>query len=73
MRGICRGVVQNFFQITVILFCAGAPALAQTAGTLTLVEGRVALIRGATQYTATPGVRLGDEICWRSTPKGRRK
>jgi hypothetical protein len=63
-------VVQNFFQITVILFCAGAPALAQTAGTLTLVEGRVALIRGATQYTATPGVRLGDGDMLAVDPKG---
>jgi hypothetical protein len=60
MRGICREVVRSFFRVAVILFCAGAPALAQTAGTLTLVEGRVALIRGATQYTAVQGVRLAD-------------
>jgi hypothetical protein len=70
MRGICRGVVRSFFQGAAILLCAGAPALAQTAGTLTLVEGRVALIRGATQYTATQGVRLGDGDILAVDPKG---
>ena len=70
MRGICRGGIRSFFQVAVILFCAGAPALAQTAGTLTLVEGRVALIRGATQYTVTQGVRLRDGDILAVDPKG---
>jgi hypothetical protein len=70
MRGICRGGVRSFFQVAVILLCAGAPALAQTAGTLTLAEGGVALIRGATVYTATQGVRLGDGDILSIDPKG---
>ena len=56
MRRSCRRVVGSCFQVAAILFCAGASA--QTVGTLTLVEGRLALIRGATLYTATQGVRL---------------
>lgn len=70
MRGICRGGIRGFFQVAVALFCAGAPALAQTLGTLTLVEGRVALIRGTTQYTAAQGVRLGDGDILAVDPKG---
>jgi FecR protein len=70
MRGIWQGGIRSFFQVAVILFCAGAPALAQTAGTLTLAEGSVALIRGATAYTATQGVRLGDGDILSIDPKG---
>jgi hypothetical protein len=51
-----------------ILFCAGASA--QTLGTLTLVEGHLALIRGATLYTATLGVRLGNGDILAIDPKG---
>lgn len=53
-----------------ILFGACASAFAQTAGTLTLVEGNVELIRGATLYAATQGVRLGDGDILSIDPKG---
>jgi len=68
MRGSYREVVGSCFQVAAILFCAGASA--QTAGTLTLVEGRLALVRGAALYTATQGVRLeyGDILA--IDPKG---
>jgi hypothetical protein len=49
---------------------ACASAFAQTAGTLTLVEGSVELIRGATLYAATQGVRLGDGDILSIDPKG---
>jgi len=61
-------VVGSCFQVAAILFCAGASA--QTAGTLTLVEGRLALIRGGTLYTATQGVRLGNGDILAVDPKG---
>lgn len=70
MRGCGRGVLGPRFQIAAILLCAGAPVLAQTAGTLTLAEESVALIRGATLYTATQGVRLGDGDILSIDPKG---
>jgi len=58
------------FQVAAVLLCSGAPALAQTAGTLTLAEGSVALIRGSTLYTATQGVRVGDGDILSIDPKG---
>lgn len=68
MRGICR---ENYFQITLILLCWGAvPALAQTVGTLTLIEGRVELIRGSTQYAAVQGVGVMDGDIFAVDPKG---
>jgi len=70
MRGIWRKTVGSFFQIGLILFCSAAPAEAQSAGTLTLVEGNVALIRGAAQYTAAPGVGLNDGDILTVGPKG---
>jgi hypothetical protein len=60
MRGCGRGVLGPRFQLAAALLGACASAFAQTAGTLTLVEGSVELIRGATLYTATQGVRVGD-------------
>lgn len=68
MRGGCRGGVGGCFQVAAILFCASASA--QTAGTLTLVEGRLALVRGATLYTATQGVRLESGDILAIDPKG---
>jgi hypothetical protein len=68
MRGSCRGVVGRCLQVAAILFCASASA--QTAGTLTLVEGRLALVRGATLYAATPGVRLESGDILAIDPKG---
>ena len=68
MRWSCRRVVGSCLQMAAILFCAGASA--QTAGTLTLVEGHLALIRGATLYTATLGVRLGNGDILAIDPKG---
>src|SRR5882724_6303772 len=53
-----------------ILLGACASAFAQSAGTLTLVEGNVELIRGATLYAATQGVRLGDGDILSIDPKG---
>lgn len=71
MRGICREAFGAGFRIVLIAFCAGAASAgAQTAVTLTLVEGRVALIRGATQYTAAPGVSLKDGDILAVDPKG---
>ncbi|MGB5080193.1 MAG: hypothetical protein WBO23_05560 [Burkholderiales bacterium] len=71
MRGICRGTVGVFFRVALLVFCAGAgSAAAQIAGTLTLVEGRVALIRDATQYTAAPGVGLKSGDMLAVDPKG---
>lgn len=68
MRTSCRGGVGGCFQVAAILFCASASA--QTAGTLTLVEGRLALVRGATLYTATQGVRLESGDILAIDPKG---
>jgi hypothetical protein len=68
MRASCRRVIRSCFQVAAFLFCAGASA--QTAGTLTLVEGRLALVRGATLYTATQGVRLESGDILAIDPKG---
>ena len=70
MRGCGRGVLGLRFQLAAALLGACASAFAQTAGTLTLVEGSVELIRGATLYTATQGVRLGDGDILSIDPKG---
>ena len=70
MRGCGRGVLGPRFQLAAALLGACASAFAQTAGTLTLVEGSVELIRGATLYTATQGVRLGDGDILSIDPKG---
>jgi hypothetical protein len=71
MRGICGETVGGSFQIVLFLLCAGAETVsAQTTGTLTLVEGKVALIRGATQYAAAPGVGLNDGDILAVDPKG---
>jgi hypothetical protein len=67
MRTSCRAVVGGLFQAAAILSCAGASA--QTA-TLTLVEGRLALIRGTTLYAAAQGVRLGNGDILAIDPKG---
>jgi hypothetical protein len=67
MHTSCRVIVGGLFQVAAILFCADASA--QTA-TLTLVEGRLALIRGATLYTATQGARLGNGDILAIDPKG---
>src|SRR5882762_11693957 len=68
MRGWGRGVLGPC--CAAILLGACASAFAQTAGTLTLVEGNVELIRGATLYTAVQGVRLGDGDMLSVDPKG---
>src|SRR2546429_2507308 len=70
MRGCGRGVLRPRFQLVAALLGACASAFAQTAGTLTLAEGSVELIRGATLYTATQGVRLGDGDILSIDPKG---
>jgi len=70
MRGCGRGVLRPRFQLVAALLGACASAFAQTAGTLTLAEGNVELIRGATLYTATQGVRLGDGDILSIDPKG---
>jgi hypothetical protein len=70
MRGCSQGVLGPRFQLAAVLLGACASAFAQTAGTLTLVEGSVDLIRGATLYTATQGVRLGDGDILSIDPKG---
>src|SRR5882757_3619767 len=66
MRACGRGLGPCF----AILLGACASAFAQSAGTLTLVEGNVELIRGATLYAATQGVRLGDGDILSIDPKG---
>ncbi len=70
MRGCGRGVLGPYFQFAAILLGACASAFAQTAGTLTLAEGSVELIRGATLYAATQGVRLGDGDILSIDPRG---
>src|SRR5260221_11798696 len=70
MRGCGRGVLGPCFQLAAALLGVCASAFAQTAGTLTLVEGSVELIRGATLYAATQGVRLGDGDILSIDPKG---
>jgi len=70
MRGCGRGVLGPCFQFVATLLGACASAFAQTAGTLTLAEGSVELIRGATLYSATQGVRLGDGDILSIDPKG---
>jgi len=71
MRGIYWETVGGFFQIALFLLCAGAGTVrAQTTGTLTLVEGKATLIRGAVQYTAAPGVRLDEGDILAVDPKG---
>src|SRR6266446_5727384 len=71
MRGCGRGVLGPCLQFVVAtLLGACASALAQTAGTLTLAEGSVELIRGATLYSATQGVRLGEGDILSIDPKG---
>src|SRR3979490_2306236 len=70
MRGCGRGVLGPCFQFVATLLAACASAFAQTAGTLTLAEGSVELIRGATLYTAVQGVRLGDGDILSIDPKG---
>src|SRR5436309_15988713 len=70
MRTCGRGVLGPCLQFVATLLGACASAFAQTAGTLTLVEGSVELIRGATLYTATQGVRLGDGDILSIDPKG---
>src|ERR1700704_3650619 len=69
MRGCGRGVLGPSFQLAAALLGACASAFAQTA-TLALAEGSVELIRGATLYTATQGVRLGDGDILSIDPKG---
>src|SRR3989440_5526956 len=69
MRGCGRGVLGPCFQLVATLLGACASAFAQT-GTVTLAEGSVELIRGATLYTATQGVRLGDGDILSIDPKG---
>ena len=70
MRGCGRGVLGPRFQLAAALLGACASAIAQTAGTLTMIEGSVELIRGATLYTATQGVSLGDGDMLSIDPKG---
>src|SRR6267154_6416951 len=70
MRGCGRGVLGPCFQLAAALLGACASAFAQTAGTLTMIEGSVELIRGATLYTATQGVSLGDGDMLSIDPKG---
>src|SRR5258708_37121016 len=68
MRGWGRGVLGSCFAS--ILLGASASTFAQTAATLTLVEGSVELIRGTTLYAAAQGVRLGDGDILSIDPKG---
>src|SRR6266571_8769747 len=70
MRACGRGVLGPCLQFVATLLGACASAFAQTSGTLTLAEGSVELIRGATLYTATQGVRLGDGDILSIDPKG---
>jgi FecR-like protein len=57
-------------RIAAMLVCASAAAHGQTIGTLTVVEGPLQLVRGATTYAAVPGVALhiGDMLA--TDPKG---
>src|SRR5438093_13199409 len=70
MRTCGRGVLGPCLQFVATLLGACASAFAQTAGTLTLAGGSVELIRGATLYVATQGVRLGAAAILSIDPKG---
>jgi len=56
--------------IAALLFCAGAPAFGQAVGILTVVEGSLQLVRGATTYAAGQGVALLNGDMLAVDPKG---
>ena len=58
MFGHRQRSVQTYLHIAALLICASPSSFGQTVGTLTLAEGKVALMRGTTTYSATQGVRL---------------
>jgi hypothetical protein len=61
----------RFLRIALILLYAGtASAETQPAGVLTLMEGKVELIRGAALYSAAPGMGLRDGDILTVGPKG---
>jgi len=53
-----------------LLICVNACAFGQTVGVLTVAEGGAVLVRGATTYTAAPGVALHTGDMLASDPKG---
>jgi len=56
--------------VAALLVCAGASASGQTSGIVTVAEGGVVLVRGATTYTATPGVAVRNGDMLAADPKG---
>jgi hypothetical protein len=57
-------------RIAAFLICASASALGQTVGTLTVAEGGLQLVRGATTYSAAQGVALQNGDMLAPGPKG---
>src|SRR5476649_2774335 len=46
--------------VCALLSCAAAPAWAQTAATLTFIDGKVSLLRGTSTFTVAAGAKIGD-------------
>jgi hypothetical protein len=57
-------------RIAALLVCASASAFGQTVGVLTVAEGRVVLVRGATTYAAAAGVAIQNGDILAADPKG---
>ena len=70
MLGHPRGPRRTRLRIAALLLCASAPALGQTAGTLTVAEGRIELVRGTATYAAAQGVTLQNGDMLATEPKG---
>lgn len=57
-------------RLVALLICASASAFGQTVGVLTVAEGGVVLVRGATTYTAGQGVAVQNGDMLAIDPKG---
>lgn len=66
----CWRTVRAGFRIAALLFCTGTFAWAQPAGTLTLADGKTALIRGATVYAVSEGIKVREGDMLHTDAKG---
>src|SRR3954451_11362683 len=58
--GICAGIVAGFM--------AATPVRAQPAALLSVAEGGLSLIRGASLYSTSPGIRIHEGDILRTQP-----
>lgn len=58
MVGRWQGAIRAFFGLSTLLLLASTPVSPQTIGFLALAEGNVSLIRGASAYGVSEGVRI---------------